>query len=125
MDHGASRGFTIIEIITVIVVIGLLAGLTIFGFGTWRARTAKTEVLNEMANASAVVNNYKIANNGYPPTAVYAAGLYATGSKVTLTYTLRSDAASYCLKGQSSTVTSVVWYIDTLTSTQPSQTVCS
>lgn len=125
MKRTTASGFTIIEIMVVVAIIGVLAALTVFAFGNWRARTAKTEVLHEMANASAAVNNYKTFNNGYPTTAVYAAGMYSPGGGVALTYTLRSGGASYCLKGQSSSVNSVVWYIDTLNSTQPTQTACT
>ena len=38
------QGFTIVEVIVVIVIIASLALLTVFAFGAWRKRTAKTEM---------------------------------------------------------------------------------
>ncbi len=125
MGRQHKNGFTIVEILVIVAVIGILATLTIFAFGSWRARTAKTEVQNDLRNSNSAINNYQTFNNAYPATSVIFAGIYTPSRNVTLTYSLRSGGASYCLKGQSNAETSVVWYVDSLISSEPTTTACT
>lgn len=116
------RGFTIIELLIVIVILVALVMITIFAFGNYRQRTAKTEVRTELMNGAGAVTQYKNFNNTVPTSQAAFDALYKAGSNVTLTYTYTS-ASVYCLKGQSTAETSVVWYING-TRGQPSQTAC-
>lgn len=118
------NGFTIVELLVVIAVIGLLATLTIFAFGSWRARTAKTEVQNDLRNSNSAANNYRTFNNVFPDASTFVT-IYTPSRNVTLTYTLRSGNASYCLKGQSTAEPTVIWYVDSLVSLEPTTTACS
>jgi prepilin-type N-terminal cleavage/methylation domain-containing protein len=101
-------GFTIVELIVVIVVIGILAAITLFAVSGWRTRTAITEVKNDLTNAQSTLSNYRNYNGTYPSS---VASVYTSTSTVTLTYTLRGDG-TYCLNAVSIPVTSVAWYID-------------
>lgn len=99
-----SDGFTIVELIVVIVVIAFLVTITIFAFGDWRTRTAKTEVRNELTAVASAMKNERTFNNAYP-TGIPSS--YKTNSNVTVTY--RSGTASnYCIDAVSVSVPSVV-----------------
>lgn len=124
MSTQHKNGFTIVEILVVVAVIGILATVTIFAFGSWRARTAKTEVQNDLRNSNSAIKNYLTFYNVLP-TAPTFTSIYTPSRNVTLTYALRSGNGSYCLKGQSTAESSVVWYVDSLISLEPTTTVCS
>jgi len=51
--------------IIVVVIIALLAMLTVFAFNNYRARTAKTEMKNELMQAAGSVKNYRSFNIAY------------------------------------------------------------
>lgn len=120
-----TKGFTIIELLVVIAVIGVLVGLTIFGFSTWRTRTAKTEVRNEVVNGAAAAKNYAAFNNVFPADQTTFDGIYTAGGAVTLTYILRGGGLSFCLNGTSTADSTVKWNIDTAVNYQPVSGTCS
>ena len=62
------KGFTIVELVVVIAVIGILAGITVVGYGAWRDRAAKTEVMSDLRNAALAMKNELNFNNKYPTT---------------------------------------------------------
>lgn len=128
------RGFTVVELLIVIVIIASLALLTVFAFGSWRERTARTELQQELSTVSASLNNYRNFNNGYPGVAGGAPvspttlnGLaYRPNAGVTMTYSLRTDGLSYCLKATSVAVASEPsWYIDSAVSATSTKIACS
>ncbi len=126
MRHRQQAGYTLIELLVAVAVIGVLASISIFAFSSWRSRTAKTEVTNDLRNATSTIQHYQTFNNALPPDNATFATLYRASSNVTLTYALRGGGSSYCLKAQNTVVTTVVWYVDSATSSlEPSTTVCS
>lgn len=60
-------GFTIVELLVVIVVIGILAGVVILAFGSWRHHTAESVVESDMLQASTGLSAYVNSNDVYPP----------------------------------------------------------
>lgn len=120
-----AKGFTIIELLVVIAIIGTLVGVTIFGFSSWRTRTAKTEVRNEVVNGAAAVKQYVTFNNTLPTDQAAFNTVYSAGSSVTLTYIKRADGLSFCLNGTSASVSTVTWSIDSAVNYQPVTGTCS
>ena len=60
------QGFTVVELLVVIAIIVSLAMLTVFAFGSWRKRTATTEVKNEASVISSGMQNERNFKNSYP-----------------------------------------------------------
>lgn len=124
MMRTASRGFTIVELLTITIVVAILAGIVIFGFSTWRTSVATTEMKNELVNAASAIKMYRNVNASYP--AQLSSIPYSPNANVSLTYTLRGGGASYCLNAGSTVVTSAAhYYLDSAISTNPTTTVCS
>lgn len=125
MGKQHKNGFTIVELLVIVTVIAVLASITIFAFGSWRARTAKTEVQNDLRNSNSAIKNYQTFNNALPPDSTTFVATYTPSRNVTLTYALRSGGASYCLRGQSNAEAAVTWYVNSLVSYEPTTTVCT
>jgi type II secretory pathway pseudopilin PulG len=100
-------GFTIIELVTIITVLGILAGIVVFTAGQWRKQTAETEVKNDLKTFSAAMENARNFQNAYPATVPSS---FAASKNVTVTIKTSSTTA-YCAEGTSKTITSVLFSI--------------
>ena len=116
------RGFTIVEVLLVVALISILAGLTYVGVRDWRGRAIKSEVKSDLQNAANALDNTRNFSSGYP--ASLAAAGFRSSDTVNLTYNLRSDG-TYCLNGSSITRTSVRFNIDTRVSKTPRDNTCT
>lgn len=114
------RGFTIVEVLVMVVIIAVLATITMFAFGSWRSRTATTEVKTALTHLSAALKNELNFNSAYPAT---VPSTYQPSDGVTINYSMGSGGSTYCASGTSTSVPSVVWYISS-SNPNPSQTSC-
>lgn len=117
-------GFTIVELILVVAIIGVLATITVFAFGSWRERTATTEVKNELQSAGIALKDKLNFGNSYPVSAAEFATVYTPKADVTMTYSTPDSGASYCVKAQSNAVPTIVLYINSSDSQTPTTNAC-
>lgn len=94
-------GFTIVELLIVIVVIGVLAAITIVAFNGLQQRARTSEVAAGTSQTKKKLELYKIENGFYPTTANFAASGITSGS---MTYQYTSDGTTYCATGTSGNV---------------------
>lgn len=115
------HGFTIVEIVVMITIIAILATLVSFSFGTWRTRTAKTEVKTSLTDLSTALKNELNFNSKYPAS---LPSTYTPGKGVTITYSSPSPTyATYCASATSKAESSVKMYISS-SNQVPSTTSC-
>lgn len=119
-----SRGFSIVELIVVVAVIGILAAITIVGYGAWRTRTAETAVKSDLMAAVSKLQDHRNWENGYPESGSFGT-VFTPSPEVSINYTRRSSGTSYCLRGQSNSVSSVTLYYDSAVGGDPTTTACS
>lgn len=65
---GRNRGFTIVELLIVIVVIGVLAAITVVAYNGVQSRALNSRVQSDIKNVQKVVENYNAINGSYPST---------------------------------------------------------
>jgi len=105
LTHGAQRGFTLIELMIVIAIIGILSGLAIPAYREYMIRAQVTEGLSLAADLQAGVAEY-YAHNGVWPADVSTLGLAdstrnstyvqtiaVTDGLITITYGGQANAA--------------------------------
>lgn len=122
---GRRFGFTLVEIMVVLVVGAIIIGVTVVSFGTWRERMAENEVKHDLSNGASSLQNQLNFESSYPNNQQAFNDIYTNSENVSLTYTLRTDG-SYCLNGQSTLRSNVRLNIDSRVSkTDPQPGHCS
>lgn len=113
------KGFTLVEILVALVVLGLLVGIGSAAYGGWRTSAAIKEVDLDLRGLRTAMQNYQSLNPGYPSdyTTVF------TPSK-NVQFTVRTlTATSYCISAESKVNTSIDYYISN-TTTSPQVGTC-
>jgi len=93
----SQRGFTIVELLIVIVVIAILAAITIIAYNGIQRQAAESSMKSDLRNAADILNLGKANGSGYPVDAASAnggSGLESSGSNVQ-TYVAKSYG--YCV----------------------------
>ena len=81
LPRRSKAGFTIVELLIVIVVIAILAAITIVAFNGVQQRARDTERKTELSQIAKLLDLYKIDKGGYPGSATgCASGLNGFGS---------------------------------------------
>lgn len=107
--NSKTYGFTIVEMVIVIIVIGILAGISVLGYGAWRTGAAVKVVKSDLIQAvSAMENSRTFEDAGYPtelPTN------FEASEDVTLSLGSRPGGKSYCVQGVSAEAPSKIYYM--------------
>jgi len=95
------HGFTIVELLVVVVVIGILAALVLVGYNGITRSAVNARIVSELSTASKKIELYKVDNGGlqYPSSLADVNYSVDTASGITLTYTASVDMKTYCMQG--------------------------
>jgi prepilin-type N-terminal cleavage/methylation domain-containing protein len=67
-DIKRNNGFTIVELLIVIVVIAILAAISIFAYNGIQQRARETAIKTDFPNATKKIHIYQVDNGKYPNT---------------------------------------------------------
>ena len=91
-------GFTVIEILIVIVVIGILAGIGFVSYNGWRKETVRKAITSDLQNALSAAEQEKNFKGSYPTTLPQS---FKSGSVRTIPSS-GSAPAAICIEGVNS-----------------------
>jgi prepilin-type N-terminal cleavage/methylation domain-containing protein len=114
-------GFTIVEMVVVVAIIGTLAAIGLIGWRTWQQSAAQRQVQSDIKQAAIAMDSAKNFSSGYP---LALPNTYQSDSGVTVTY-FGGNTNGYCIQAQSVRVTSVTYYIDSTRGGEPFVGTCS
>ncbi|MCD8561515.1 prepilin-type N-terminal cleavage/methylation domain-containing protein [Candidatus Saccharibacteria bacterium] len=118
--NGQRAGFTIVELIVVIIVIGILAAVTILGYGAWRQNVAEAQVKSDLTQAASAMQAALNDQDVYP-TQIPSTFQPSDGVQIVLA---RSSSQSYCINGVSMSHPSLAYYVDEKSAGSPRQGSC-
>jgi len=102
-------GFTIVELVVIIVVIGVLASIGVIGYGSWRQRVAVSEVSSDLNGAVSAMESARNFGGGYPGTLPSS---FTASPGVTLTF-VSGDTTNFCIEATSKSVPSITYFVKT------------
>lgn len=115
------HGFTIVELTVIVIIMGIIATVAIIGIGSWRQRSAETEVRSDLQNVATAMENARNFGAGYP-TALPDGFKESPG--VSVTYQ-SGDAKTYCIEARSKKVSSVAYFLSSDGGTTPKKGTCA
>jgi type IV pilus assembly protein PilA len=89
-----AKGFSLLELLVVVAIIGLLAAIAIPQFSSYRARAVDSQMKSDLKNAALAMDSYFAENKVYPTTvaAIVSVGFNQTeGVAVTIAVTTPSS----------------------------------
>lgn len=114
-------GFTIVEILVVIAIVGVIAAISTVGYGSWQQQIARKEVASDLQLAMTAMENAKNFSNGYP-TALPAS--FKESSSVERPTIQWRDGTRYCMQANSKEFPTLRFYVDSTQGDQVRTGVC-
>lgn len=90
-------GFTLVELLIVIVVIAILVAVTVVAYNGIQARAQDAAVYSDMRQFATAVENYRTINGSYPATLSNMEELHIQAT--TSAYSKDYDNFAYCVRG--------------------------
>ena len=106
------KGFTLVELLVVLAVMAILAGVTILGYGAWRDSNAAKVVKSDLNNVKTAMVSARNFGTGYPtaPTFSGPGAIFKPSNDVKLTY-VTGSATAFCIKANSIAIPNVIYHI--------------
>ena len=118
-----AHGFTIVELLVVIVVIGILTAIVIVSGSAYIKKSADTTVQSNLQSAATAFRNEKAKKGGYPTTQDELDNLVKPNTDIALVL-VGSDNNDFCINASSIKYSDINYYMG-VNDTKPTTTNCA
>lgn len=103
------NGFTIIEIIVVVAVVGILATIVGIGYSGWKRSTVESQVKSDLTHVASAMEDYRTFHNEYPTS---VPDTFNKSDGTNLSGGSYDSGVTYCIDGTSDEFSDFEYYID-------------
>lgn len=115
------RGFTMVEILVVLFILGVLAGITVVGYGAWRKNVAISQVKSDLSGLATAMESARNFGGTYP-TAIPST--FNPSDDISLSYK-SGDSKTFCIEARTAKDTSVIFRYDISEKKEPQVGACA
>lgn len=115
-------GFTIVEILVIVIVLVILGSISVLGYNSWQQNITVSQLKNDLLSAVTAMENVKNFGTGYPSD-VNSINNFKASQNVTLSGG-SSDGKTYCVQAVSSKIPNLYYYISTDDNKEPQLGQC-
>ena len=109
LNLNGTKGFTIVELVVVVVVIGILSAIVTLSYGSWKRSTISAQLKSDLSNVSVVMENYRNFNNIYPSSIPEN---IKPSDGVTLSGGSSDGGKTYCVQASNEAYSDLMFYIN-------------
>jgi len=120
MRERRSKGFTLLELIIVIAIIGILTSMVSFGYRGWQQNISQRQVQSDLRLATTSMDTAKNFGEGYPSSVPSS---FKVGEGVAISF-IWGDATRFCIQGTSTKNASINYFVDTTQGKEPKAGTC-
>lgn len=119
-DDSSKLGFTLIEIIMVVVIMGIMTSIFVVNYGNWRTTVATAQVKIELNGAADAMEDARNNDNEYP---LSVPSTFSSSDDVVISGGGSENGKFFCIDGTSGSRPEIRYYISSFTggrtSTEP------
>lgn len=114
-------GFTMVEILVVLFVIGVLVGISVVGYGSWRKNVVTSQIKSDLRGVAGAMESARNFGSAYPTTLPTT---FKPSEDITLTYK-GGNSKTYCIEAISSQNSSLIFRYDIFEKKEPQSGACA
>lgn len=102
------QGFTVVEVLTIVVIVGILAGIVATGYGAWQRNLTEDVLESDLRNVHTAMKTESQFNNTYPSS---VPDNFSPSNNVTMTV-VSSTVSTFCIEAtRHNSVVDLTWHI--------------
>jgi prepilin-type N-terminal cleavage/methylation domain-containing protein len=102
-------GFTLVEMMVVVAVLGILISLTAFSYNGWQSGIVKRQIQSDLSILASAMQSAKNFGSGYPTS---IPNTFKGSGDLTFEY-IGGNSSGYCIEARSNKISSIVYNIKT------------
>jgi len=105
-------GFTLVELIVVISIVGILAGIVAVGYSGWQKSSVTSQLKSDLNGVASAMENARTFNNAYPIHAIPSTFKPSSNVALVAIDNSSNSGKTYCIDATSTRDATIKYYVD-------------